>query len=385
MVRSTRVETDLTGSDMTERGGADAGVGGAAAYQDQILPQVSRTFALTIPQLPDELAQVVGNAYLLCRIADTIEDEPALPLEDKRRYEQALSDAVARGAGDLGWVAELVGRLSDATLPAEAQLVQNLPLVLEVTRGFSVGARKAIARCVAIMGFGMHRFQRQAGPQGLPDLVDLDRYCYYVAGVVGEMLTDLFCEHDAGIAGRAELLHARAVSFGQGLQMTNILKDQFEDRARGVCWLPAALFARHGVDADALATGRWSDGYRAAMDELVGVAHAHLRNALDYSLAIPPQQDGLRRFLLWAVALALLTLRNIHRTPGYRSGAEVKVTRRTLASTIMVTNLTIRSDAALRRLFAWFARGLPLTPLEADWHQGIPQHALDERDGHPAI
>ena len=44
------------------------------AYQDQILPHVSRTFALTIPQLPAGLRIPVTNAYLLCRIADTIED-----------------------------------------------------------------------------------------------------------------------------------------------------------------------------------------------------------------------------------------------------------------------------------------------------------------------
>ena len=48
------------------------------AWQHAILQEVSRTFALTIPQLPSGLRDVVGNAYLLCRIADTIEDEPAL-------------------------------------------------------------------------------------------------------------------------------------------------------------------------------------------------------------------------------------------------------------------------------------------------------------------
>jgi len=47
-------------------------------YQEQILPHVSRTFALTIPQLPPGLRTAVTSAYLLCRIADTIEDEPAL-------------------------------------------------------------------------------------------------------------------------------------------------------------------------------------------------------------------------------------------------------------------------------------------------------------------
>ena len=51
------------------------------AYQDHILQYVSRTFALTIPQLPAELRRVVSNAYLLCRIADTVEDDNAVDSE----------------------------------------------------------------------------------------------------------------------------------------------------------------------------------------------------------------------------------------------------------------------------------------------------------------
>ena len=44
--------------------------------QQDHLQKVSRTFALTIPLLPPDLRDYVGNAYLLCRIADTIEDDP---------------------------------------------------------------------------------------------------------------------------------------------------------------------------------------------------------------------------------------------------------------------------------------------------------------------
>ena len=41
---------------------AGTGSGEADAYQDAILPKVSRTFALTIPQLPPELRRAVANA-----------------------------------------------------------------------------------------------------------------------------------------------------------------------------------------------------------------------------------------------------------------------------------------------------------------------------------
>ena len=50
-----------------------------AAGQLRFLPGVSRTFALTIPKLPATLSGVVANAYLLCRIVDTIEDDPTMP------------------------------------------------------------------------------------------------------------------------------------------------------------------------------------------------------------------------------------------------------------------------------------------------------------------
>ena len=61
-------------------------------YQHRILQQVSRTFALTIPQLPPDLYRLVSNAYLLCRIADTIEDESALSAEEKLRVIEFLWD-----------------------------------------------------------------------------------------------------------------------------------------------------------------------------------------------------------------------------------------------------------------------------------------------------
>jgi hypothetical protein len=76
---------------------------------------------------------------------------------------------------------------------------------------------------------------------------DLDDYCYYVAGVVGEMLTELFCDYSPAIARHRPALSALSASFAQGLQMTNILKDVWEDRGRGACWLPQDVFARHGI------------------------------------------------------------------------------------------------------------------------------------------
>ena len=56
------------------------------------------------------------------------------------------------------------------------------------------------------------------------------------------MLTELFCDYSAEIDRHRKKLLQLAVSFGQGLQMTNILKDIWDDRARGACWLPRDVF-----------------------------------------------------------------------------------------------------------------------------------------------
>ena len=55
-------------------------------FQSLLLEGVSRTFALTIPQLPAKLYGVVANAYLLCRIVDTIEDEVSLSAAQKKYF-----------------------------------------------------------------------------------------------------------------------------------------------------------------------------------------------------------------------------------------------------------------------------------------------------------
>ena len=331
------------------------------SYQVQILPHVSRTFALTIPQLPPSLRRAVINAYLLCRIADTIEDEPALSAEETRVYLERFLAVVAGDERAAPLALELAGRLSERTLPAERQLVSDLGRVIEVTADLGV-QRPPIQRCLGLMCDGMHRFQRTASVRGLPRCSDLDSYCYHVAGVVGEMLTELFCTHSPTIAAQRLALSDLAPSFAQGLQMTNILKDFWEDRSRGFCWFPQEIFTPHGVDLLALSGQGSAAGFQAGLLELIAVAHGHLRNALSYGLLIPPEEGGIRRFCLWAIGLAVLTLRRIAAYPGYRCGKEVKVPHSAVFMTRTVTSLSVRNDRLLKQLFEQAARGLPLAP-----------------------
>jgi farnesyl-diphosphate farnesyltransferase len=329
-------------------------------YQRSILPGVSRTFALTIPVLPQPLAEVVTNAYLLCRLADTIEDDISLTDAQKTDFHARFVRVVEGTEPAEPFATELAPLLSERTLDDERDLVANTAKVIRLTHSFSDAERSALTRCVKIMCQGMPEFQRNKSSSGLRALPDLDEYCYYVAGVVGEMLTELFCLHCPELEPQRERMMRLAVSFGQGLQMTNILKDIWDDRRADTCWLPRAVFERHGFDLAQLETGPDSKAFAAGMSELIGVAHAHLRDALEYSCMIPKRESGIRKFCLWAIGLAVLTLRKIHNNPGFSSGTDVKVSRRTVKATILTTNLALRSNRALRIVFDRAADGLPL-------------------------
>ena len=329
------------------------------AYQNGILEGVSRTFALTIPQLPAPLRDVVGNAYLLCRIADTIEDEPALSVAQKQAFGEFFVEVVEGGQAAERFARELRPLLSSAMLDSEHDLVANTATVVRITHGFRTAQRNALLRCVSVMSRGMAEFQRNATVDGLVDVPHLDRYCYHVAGVVGEMLTELFCDYSAEIRERRCELLPLSVSFGQGLQMTNILKDMWEDHRRGACWLPRDVFRSVGFDLRTLSAGRTGPEFVAGLRHLVAIARAHLANALRFTLLIPARETGIRRFCLWALGMAVLTLRRVHARPAFTDSRQVRISRHSVRATVVVTNSLVRSDLALRMLFHAFTRGLP--------------------------
>ncbi|MGH8580999.1 MAG: phytoene/squalene synthase family protein [Gammaproteobacteria bacterium] len=338
------------------------------AYQDYVLQGVSRTFALTIPQLPQRLASVVSNAYLLCRIADTIEDEATLSREQKEEFSDQFIQVVEGRRSSEGFGASLFSVLSEHTLAAERDLIKHAPQVLRITHSYNPGQRRALARCIRIMARGMAQYQNKGTRAGLNDLAALDEYCYYVAGVVGEMLTELFCDYCEELNDEREEMMQLAVSFGQGLQMTNILKDVWEDHARGACWLPRDVFRKRQLDLGQLMQERGNPGFAFGIAELIGIARGHLENALRYTLRLPKREKGMRKFCLWALAMAVLTLRKIHRHKRYSSGKEVKITRASVKATIIVTNLLVSFDSLLKLLFNVMVRDLPI-------------QAIDERNG----
>ncbi len=328
------------------------------AFQAALLEGVSRTFALTIPQLPEKLYDAVANAYLLCRIVDTIEDEVSLSARQKQHFCSEFIEVVRTGDNAEPFAVELAPLLSEQTIPAEHTLIHVLPRVIQITHALEPAQIEALAACVETMAAGMPVFQAQNLHNGLATLADLDKYCYYVAGCVGEMLAKLFCHYSPEIAQHREQLLVLSVSFGQGLQMTNILKDIWDDAGRGVCWLPQDIFTETGFDLKTLSPETNDAHFREGLEHLIGIAHGHLSNALKYTQLLPAHETGIRNFCLWALGMAVLTLKKIKRNLNFTHSNQVKINRSNVKATILATRLTGRSNALLSLLFKLASKGL---------------------------
>ena len=320
----------------------------ARAFAAFALNRVSRTFALNIRILPEPLRDQVLHAYLYCRMADTIEDDAFLPAVEKARLLHAF--AALFDGGDAGAFVALLPESWRTAEDWEKILVGRAPEVLRAMRAYPAPARAAISRCVTEMCGGMADFSlrsEERAAQGRPligTVAELDEYCYYVARTVGVMLCDLFIDHAEIPAARAAKLRALCVSFGLGLQLTNILKDVRDDSERGVSWLPpgqtrAQLFAK---------------------------ARGHLEEALEYSCLLPRLQRRLRLFCLWPLFMAAETLALLAQGPDPLSGApRLKISRARVARILLRTRLIYPSNTLLRAYFRTALRGdasLPALP-----------------------
>lgn len=342
--------------------------------QALLLEGVSRTFALTIPQLPGELYSVVANAYLLCRIVDTIEDEVVLSASQKEYFCSGFIEVVKSSGNAADFAQELSPLLSEQTIPAEHTLIKLIPDIIAITHTFAPEQQQALSECVTTMAKGMPVFQAQNLHAGLATLADMDKYCYVVAGCVGEMLAKLFCYYSPEIGTHREQLLQLSVSFGQGLQMTNILKDIWDDAQRGVCWLPQDIFTETGFDLNMLTPVTNDANFRLGLEHLISIAHQHLQDALTYTLLLPSHETGLRKFCLWALGMAVLTLQKIKKNLTFSNSSQVKISRKSVKATILITRLTVRSNFLLTRLFNFAGRGLS-TP---DWHYSLQLPRMGE-------
>jgi farnesyl-diphosphate farnesyltransferase len=322
-----------------------------AAFCRAVLPGVSRTFALGIRLLPGALGQTVRCAYLLCRTADCIEDEPSWSADVKA---ERLAE-LARAFDEPAAAERLAHDAASMTgSPAEVRLVRNLPRVLAVYRSLRPGTAVHVKRWVTEMITGMRRFVL-AYPNGIriQSMEEYREYCYYVAGTVGYLLTDLWRDHTPWLsADRYTRLRDRARAFAEALQTVNILKDVAKDAEHeNSIYIPEQLLRAHGssharlLDADAAA------GTRAALSALVELAWSDLEQATGYLLTLPRRAVSIRLFCALPLLFAYATLRDFtNAPPALMPRLEIKISRREVKSLMALAVAAVPSNRVLKRL-----------------------------------
>ncbi|MCA9521536.1 MAG: phytoene/squalene synthase family protein [Myxococcales bacterium] len=330
------------------------------AFCDEILPRVSRTFALSISMLPESLRDAVRAAYLLCRIVDTIEDDTSVPLEVRRPI-FAEFDALMRDDARDPTAFEASAEVFRGEW-AEAALCSRAGATFRSFRGLSEAQREAIRPSVLEMSHGMQQYVErmvEAPLASIADLTDLERYCYFVAGTVGELLTPLFLLDNPGISAELESsLRERAVSFGLGLQLVNIVKDVADDLERGICFVPRELLSSFGLSVHELLDERQREAGLAVVRAICRVARTHLERAREYTCLWPTSASAVRLFCAVPLALALGTLGVVEQGDDtLRAGRNPKVSREFVTRLIADAQFVVRDDGQLLAYFESAARG----------------------------
>lgn len=297
------------------------------------LNMVSRSFAVTIPFMSDPLKQQVSLAYLLCRIVDTVEDDAKAPMVEKITW---LSD-FAFLASDEFVDEDVLVRLKDRALELcsngsdkdDLALVVDLDRAVNLLKTYDEDVQKIMCHAVSILSHGMASSLRKSlDCEEISNLDDVDNYCYFVAGVVGEMLAELFALYDKDV-DRKELL-ALAVSFGEGLQLTNILRDRAKDAARGVSFLPT-----HNAEG---------------ILEYVALTQGHLDDAIKFICELSPSKSsGVRLFCSTNVLMAMYLLRKVARNP-LDPQCNYSISRKNSKRLFMICSLATKANWSLKLL-----------------------------------
>jgi farnesyl-diphosphate farnesyltransferase len=323
-----------------------------------ILPGVSRSFALSLRVLPRSLRRAFGVTYLVARAADTIADTRALPPAKRLAALHALRAALAGGGaappapGDSG--------AGGHTAP-ERELLTRLPDVLAAYHTLApddrARARDVLLTLTQAMVDVLERFPPEMAARvgALDTRADLDRYVQMNAGCVGEFWTDMVAAHRPRCAGwDLAAMRARGARFGQGLQLINVLRDLPRDLRIGRCYLPRAELTALGLAPEDLLNPAALARGRPLLHALIDEALRRLDEGRRYTLAVPRRETRLRLASLWPLLIGLATLARLRVAENLLEPAvTIKVSRGEVRWMLARSLAVVWSDGALD---AWIER-----------------------------
>jgi len=331
----------------------------AAHYQEH-LNRVSRSFAFCIARLEGDFRGWVGLSYLLCRILDTVEDALWANLDQRDaaylRFESFLE--VNPTDSDIQtWVA-----LFPAIPESERFLLLDSGRVFSDLQSLPPSVREKIRVPVLNMYRGMRYFGRNLAPGQsirLNSLAEVNQYCFFVAGLVGDLLSELLAERwPAMKLSRRTYLDAH--HFGLFLQKVNLLKDQATDEKEGRFLVPSRpeLLASLKLDAE---------------------------GALRYLQSLPIAEKGFRLFCAWSLFLGLASLPWTERT--WAQGIFNKIPRMLTQKLLGTVEKVIDDNHALLVLFQQMLPKLPVVEPVANesfasvpWLSQVYQGRLGEKE-----
>lgn len=282
-------------------------------YLSDAMGKVSRSFALVVALLEEPLDLFMTTAYLICRVADNIEDS-LRPLA----WQQQRFGELERLLRDPAVAPDILAVWSQEKWPGlttDEQALMGTVGGMQLWRIYGAlpeAPQQVIRDWVLVMIQGMAqkdgvvsppRTVQRNGIHLLASEQDYNRYCYFVAGTVGHLGTELVVAHYGVSADVARRLYESCESCGRGLQKTNIIKDFGKDLRRQVCylpdtWLQEAQYAPLLLDG---APREWTQ-------HVIHDAQRELHNALDHVLNIPLDAVGYRKASLICLLPGLQTL-----------------------------------------------------------------------------
>ena len=295
---------------------------------------VSRTFALTVDILDSPMDEYICIGYLLCRIADTVEDATHIPPAEQVAILDTY-DAVLDPHDDTS-----IAAFHDAVRPwlppeeerhADWRVVAEADIVVATFHALPSSVRNEIREPVREMVHGMSAFVERYADDGgirIQTRDELEEYCYYVAGTVGTLVTNLLTRDDMPDE-RGRILRQTAGSFGQLLQLVNVSKDVYDDYTEeNNVYLPAEWLAAEGISQEEIVDPENRDAAASVVSRTARTARSYLDDAQTYIEAMPLRHGNTLAAWLAPYLLAVGTLREIEAQPeNALTGADLKVSR----------------------------------------------------------